>query len=144
MSASVEQIKTAFEVNDMTPAEIAEDQDLDLATVKAALMHCSTKYRKACGLESPAEDGLNFTDDELRRVNEVILQTALCAETSDGEIDWKTRLAAATYIRDDKKGRKEAVRFQGNHPTFNILSFNEDLQKVRSVVRGMKERLIEA
>lgn len=142
MSAALEQIKTAYEVTNMTPEEIAEDQELDLAAVKAGLMHVSSKYRKACGVAEEENDGLNFTNDELRRVNQVILETALTAETPDGAIDFRTRLAAATYIRDDKKGRKEPVRhIAGN--TFNLLSFNEQLQKARQITEGLKKQLIE-
>ena len=143
MSAALEQIKTAYELSGMTPDEIAEDQDLDIAAVKAGLMQCSSKYRKACGMEDENEDGLNFSNDELRRVNQVILETALTAELPDGSIDYKTRLSAATYIRDDKKGRKEPVRhIAGN--TFNLLSFNEQLQKARQLSDVMKRQLIEA
>jgi len=142
VSAALEQIKTAYEVSGMTPEQIAEDQDLDVAAIKAGLMQSSSKYRKACGMEEENADGLNFTDDELRRVNQVILETALTAELSDGSIDYKTRLAAATYIRDDKKGRKEPVRhIAGN--TFNLLSFNEQLQKARQLADSMKRQLIE-
>jgi len=143
MSAAIEQIKTAYEINGMTPAEIAEDQALDVAAVKAALIQSSAQYRKASGIDLEAIDGLNFTDEELKRVNQVIFETAISAETADGSIDYKTRLAAATYIRDDKKGRKEAARhIAGN--TFNILSFNEQLQQARALVGGMKRKLIEA
>lgn len=143
MSAALEQIKTAYEVNEMTPEQIAEDQDLDIAAVKAGLMQTSSKYRKACGMEEEDTDGLNFTNDELRRVNQVIYETALTAETPDGSPDFKTRLAAATYIRDDKKGRKEPVRhIAGN--TFNLLSFNEQLQKARQLGNSLKQQLIEA
>lgn len=142
MSAALEQIKTAYEVSGMTPEQIAEDQDLDIAAVKAGLMQSSAKYRKACGQEEEDLDGLNFTNDELRRVNQVIYETALSAELADGSVDFKTRLAAATYIRDDKKGRKEPVRhIAGN--TFNLLSFNEQLQKARQFSDSMKRQLID-
>lgn len=144
MSAAIQQLKTAYEVNGMTIDEIAEEfPSYDIAAIKAALANSSAKYRKDCGLDKEAEEGLNFTDDELRRVNQVIFETAMTAETSDGNIDYKTRLAAATYIRDDKKGRKEAVRhIAGN--TFNILSFNEQLQRAREMCAGAKQKLIEA
>ena len=143
MTAALEQIKTAYEVSGMSPEEIAEDQDLDIAAVKAGLMQSSAKYRKACGQEEDDADGLNFTNDELRRVNQVIYETALSAETPDGDVDFKTRLAAAIYIRDDKKGRKEPVRhIAGN--TFNLLNFNAQLQKARQISEGLKQQLIEA
>ena len=135
-------IKTAYEVNDMTPEEISEDQDLDIACVKAALMQCSSKYRKACGIEEDNEDGLNFTNDELRRVNQVIFEAAISAEGNNGNPDWRVRSQNAQYIRDDKKGRKEAVKHMAGN-VFNILSFNEQLQKARELSSSMKQQLIE-
>lgn len=143
MSAAIEQIKTAYEVNEMTVEEIAQEfPNYDIAAIKAALMHSSTKYRKACGLETENDDGLNFTDDQLRRVNAVIFEAAIAAETADGQPDWKTRSQNAQYIRDDKKGRKEAVRhIAGN--TFNILAFNDMLAKARQMSEGAKKQIID-
>lgn len=136
-------IKAGYEINGMTPSEIAEDRGLDLIAVKSALMQCSSKYRKDCGAEPADEDDLNFTNDELREVNKIIFETAISAETSEGEIDWKTRLAAAIYVRDDKKGRKEVMRqMQGN--TFNILDFNVQVQQARAMKDRMLNKLIEA
>ena len=143
MTSVHQTIKTGYEINGMSPEEIAEDQKLDIAAVKSALMQSSSKYRKACGMEPEDVDDLNFTDDELRRVNQVIFETAIAAETPDGNIDFKTRLAAAMYVRDDKKGRKEAVKHVAGN-TFNILSFNEQLQKARQMGEGFKRQLIEA
>ena len=141
MSAAIEQIKTAYEINGMSIDEIASEFPYDTAAIKAALVNSSKKYRKECGLDVDADNGLNFTDEELRRVNQVILETALTAESSDGSIDYRTRLAAATYIRDDKKGRKEVVKhIAGN--TFNIMSFNEQLAKAREMC-GNAKRLVE-
>ena len=138
MSAVIQQIKTAYELNKMTVEEIAEDQGLEPIAVKSALIQGSSKYRKDCGMESAdVEDGLNFTNDELRQVNQVILTVALTAEDMEGNPDWRARLDAAKYIRDDKKGRKEVVRAVAGN-TFNILSFNEQLQAARSRADEMK------
>ena len=143
MSAINQQIKVSYELNAMSPEDIAEDQELDLTAVKAVLMQCSSKYRKDCGAENDEEEDLNFTKDELRQVNKVIFETALCAEHQDGTPDYKTRLVAATYIRDDKKGRKDVVRGVRDGNTFNILQLNEQLHKVRQLTSGIKRRFIE-
>ena len=51
------------------------------------------------------------------------------------------KFKAATYIRDDKKGRKEVVKLmQGN--TFNILQFNEAMGKVREMANGAKKKVL--
>ena len=126
MTAELTTIKTAFENEGMSPEEIAESQALDLAAVKAGLMQCSAKYRKACGQEELGIDRLNFSDDDLTRVNEVILELALGAE------DPHLRFKAATYVRDDKKGRKEVAKQLGGMNT-NIFMLNEQLAKMREV-----------
>jgi hypothetical protein len=142
MTACQEQIKQSYEVGGMTVDEIAADQDLDAMSVKVALMNCSVKFRKACGAEDIESDSLNFSNQDLKEINKVILETALSAQHSDGSVDYRTRLQAAMYVRDDKKGRKEVVKqIAGN--TFNILSFNEQLQHARESVRQLKSKFVE-
>ena len=143
MSALVQQIKLAYELNGMSPEEIAENFELDIASAKAALINCSSKYRKECNTEDDKESRLNFTDDQLEAVNQVIFETAMCAEHSDGSVDYKTRLAAATYLRDDKKGRKEANKqLQGT--TLNFMQFNQQIQQARLQAEEMKKALVAA
>lgn len=134
------QLKQAYELNSMSPAQIAEDMGFEEIAVKAKLMQISAKYRKDCGHEQSEEDILNFSDDELHKVNRVILETALSAETPDGSIDYKTRLAAATYIRDDKKGRKD-IRQAIQHQQFNIFDINTSLQQMREGAQRVKAAL---
>jgi len=45
MTAEATLIKTAFENEGMSPEEIAQCQDLDIAAVKACLIQTSSKYR---------------------------------------------------------------------------------------------------
>jgi hypothetical protein len=126
----IEQIKTAYEVENLTPEQIAspDNLNLDVAAVKCALMQHSSKYRKDCGKEEEDEDDLNFSNDDLRVVNKTFV-AALQAEDNEGLPDWRVRLDAAKYIRDDKKGRKEVVKQVGN--TFNFMQFNEDAARAR-------------
>jgi hypothetical protein len=133
MTGEQESIRVAYETLSMTPDEIAEDRGLEVASVKASLMATSGQYRKDCGQEPVEEDRLNFSDADLADVNDVILQTAKYAE------DPNLRFKAATYIRDDKKGRKEVVKQMGNQ-SFNILVFNEQMAKLREA----KQKAIEA
>ena len=130
MSGEALSIKTAYETLGMSPDEIAEDRGLEVAAVKASLMAVSSKYRKDCGAESLEEDRLNFTEADLRDVNEIILSTAKYAE------DPHLRFKAATYVRDDKKGRKEIVKAVGSQ-SFNILVFNEQMAKLREMKNNM-------
>src|ERR1017187_1533745 len=106
-SAIDERLKILYETEGLSPEEISSEEGFSLVAVKSKLMQISSKYRAACGRESETEDKLNFTNAELQEINQIIMDTARAAETIDGAIDWKTRLDAAKYVRDDKKGRKE-------------------------------------
>jgi hypothetical protein len=131
-----EQIKIAYEQENMSPEEIASDQGLSPIAVKAKLMQISSKYRKDARNESEDSDTLNFSNEQLEAVNQVIFETALSAEHSDGSIDYKTRLTAAMYVRDDKKGRKEVIRGVSSN-TFNILQLNEKLAMANNLTEKM-------
>ena len=135
MSIECEQIKVCYEQLGMTVEQIAEDRGLDVIATKAALMQSSAQYRKACGQEPPQEDRLNFNEEQLEQVNKVIYELALASE------DDHLRFKAATYIRDDKKGRKDIVKaVQGGQ--YNILMFNEQMQGIREKAGKMKEMLL--
>lgn len=135
------QIKAGYETNNMTPVAIAEDLGFSEIAVKAKLMQISSLYRKACGAEPEEEDDLNFSDDQLRKANDIIYQNAVSAELPDGSIDYRTRQRAAEYIRDDKKGRKEVVKHIAGGNTFNILQFNESMQQARVKAAAVQKQL---
>src|SRR5665213_2937711 len=97
-----ERIKTLYEDENLLPDVIASEERLLPVAVKSILMQVSVKYRKDCGAEPESEDKLNFSNSEHLDAIAVISETMRCAETSDGQIDWKMRFNAATYIRDDK------------------------------------------
>lgn len=136
MTCIHDQIKTAYEVSAMTPQEIAEDQELDITAVKAALMQCSSKYRKDCGLEEEKKDDLNFSDDQLRDVTQALYQLGM--STDDEHLKFK----CLTYIRDDKKGRRETVRQMAGN-TYNILQLNQQIQEARRVANEVKKQLVD-
>jgi hypothetical protein len=131
MTAELTTIKTAYEQENMTPEEIADDRGLDLAAVKAGLMQVSANYRKACGKEEEEEDTLNFSRDEQQRVKDALLDIGLGAE------DDHLRFKALVYIRDDAKGRKDVVKNIGGQ-NFNILMINEKMKQVREVADRIK------
>ena len=138
--SAITQIKTAFEQEGMSPEAISEDLGFELVAVKSALMSSSAEYRRACGAESPEEDELNFTNDELRDVNRVIFETAVGATLPSGDPDYSTRLKAAMYVRDDKKGRKEIVKAVQNNNT-NLFVINEALQAARGGAQRLRDAM---
>lgn len=134
MSAELEALKVAYETLKMTPEQIADDRQLDVTSVKAGLMQCSSDYRRDCGKEEPSADELNFTGDDLQRVNQTIVELALGAENE------AVRLKAAIYVRDDKKGRHDVVKQVGGIG-FNILQFNQFMSKTRETANQLKQTL---
>lgn len=134
MSGEAETVKYAYEVLKLTPELIAQDRGLEVAAVKAQLMAVSSTYRKDCGQEPEEADELNFSDQDLKDVNQIILDTAKFSE------DPHLRFKAATYIRDDKKGRKEVVKQMAGQQ-FNLLVINEQLVKAREAKRQMLEAM---
>lgn len=149
------QIKTDYEAGSSVQ-DIAEEQGFEVMAVKAILLQTSKKYRAdcrtECGMaEEELEDPKDFTDEELVLANGIIKEVALCAQLPDGSPDYRTRLMAATYIRDDKKGRKEA-KAMIQHNTNNIFTINDAIAKARvsaseriqQVMGSKRQEMIEA
>lgn len=134
MRSDLIQIKKSYDELGMTPEQIADDQDLDIVAVKAALQNCSAKYRKDINKEG--KEDLDFSDSQLREVNQAMYDLAMGSE------DEHLRAKLLMYIRDDKKGRREPARLpQGNN--FNVLVFNEQLQTARQKAEEAKRQLID-
>lgn len=142
------QIKSAFEVIGMTPAQIADESGFDVTAIKAKLMQVSTVFRNQSRKESDEEDELNFSNDELRAMNKIIVDIATSAQHPDGSPDFKTMLQAAVYVRDDKKGRKEVRNTMANMGGLNIFHINTAIQAAKNGSARLKEavesRMIEA
>lgn len=116
----------------MSPEQIAQDRELDIAAVKAALSQSSAAFRTVCRRDITDED-LNFTNEESLLVKNQLLQLALTSEHDH------IRLSASKYIRDDKKGRLDAA---AKMPTFNILMINETLRKAREQTQAVKQQVL--
>lgn len=142
MNGSDAQIKNAYEVEGLVPSQIADDLGFEEVAIKAKLAQLSSQYRKDCKMEALDEDELNFSNEQLKSINGVLYECATAAELPDGTPDFRTRLNAAKYIRDDKKGRLEPVKAIANGNTFNILTFNESLQTARQLAEKAKQRVL--
>lgn len=130
MTGQEQAIKTAFEVEDMTPQEISECMNLDVVAVKSCLLNNSTLYRKLCNAAPEEEDTLNYNREEQQRIKDVIFDLAMGAENE------KLRFEAAVYIRDDAKGRKDR---NNNLPTTNVLVLNNILKQGREMADKIKQ-----
>lgn len=126
MTAINEQIVSAFEELEMTPEQIAQDQDLDVTAVKSVLLQFSAKYRGVC--RANPESPLNFTEDEAVRARKVIVELMDYAE------DENLRFRAACRVQDDRKGRLDGPKLmQGLN--INVLQINERFKKAMEAVR---------
>lgn len=132
ISGADAQIKTSYEVNNMTPEQIADDLGFSVTAIKAKLMQCSSVYRKACGQEDEVEDELNFTKEEQINIKRELYQLAL--GTDDEHLKGKLLLE----LRDDGRGRKDIVKKMINMP-FNILQINNVLQQARNGAERIKQ-----
>lgn len=133
-----ERIKSLYENEGLSPDQIASEEGFNLIAVKAKLMQISVVYRKDCRVEPEALDELNFGKHEQREVREIIMDIARSAENADGSVDYRTRLNAATYVRDDSKGRKDIRNIVSNNQV-NIFQLNEKLASISDKTRKMKE-----
>lgn len=130
MTAEQTSIVLAFEQEGLTVEQIAADRELDVIAVKAVLMSNCPAYAKACKLAPEEEDYLNFSNEQMRMVNNVIYDTAIASENEE------LRLKAAIYIRNDKKGRLEPAKVVGNQ--FNVMVLNEKLQALKGRAEQLK------
>lgn len=135
ISNELESLRTGYETLGMTPEELSEDRGLDLTSVKAALLQCSSKYRTDIKAARPESD-LDFNDDDMAMANNVIRETAQYSENP------LLRFNAAVYIRDDKKGRKNMRAALGGN-TFNILQFNESIARMRETANRVKGAIVD-
>ncbi len=138
MNTALEQIKTAYESEKMSPLEIAEDQSLDVVAVKSALIQCSSKYRQDMGMEdsnTKAAESLNFTKDQLKTAIEGIYELAITTE--DEHLKRKLYLD----IIAEHKGRndiKKLVQSQGT----NIFLINSAIQRARESSGRLKDAVV--
>jgi hypothetical protein len=128
VTAANQQIISAYEQLGMSPDEIAQDQDLDVAAVKSVLIQFSTVFRK----DLKIDESLDFTEEQVKRATDVILHLA---QYSDDE---NLRFRAARYIRDDKKGRLDVVQ-QMTGLNINVITINEQMRKALEAVNKSKE-----
>lgn len=131
MTPGATRIVTLFEDCNLTVEQIALDEGLDVAAVKATLLMCSTKFRSL----SKEKQELDFTDEELAIANRTIVQTMSNTE------DENLKVRCARYIRQDKKGRLDRTAF--GKLNINVFQLNADMQKARAALGAAKQKVID-
>lgn len=131
MTGQQQQIVTAFEELGLSPEEIAEQQEIEELSVKATLLQFSGKFRTECKEDGASIVNHNFADNDLVEANATIAYIM-----RNGE-DEHVRFRAAKYIRDDKKGRLDALK-NLSKLNINVAIFNEQLLKAREAKEKSK------
>lgn len=122
------QIVELYESCGLSAEQIAESQDLDVATVKLALSQYSPKYRSAL-----RENEETFTEDEYTAAKQAIA-SLLYAE------DENTRLRAAKFVINEAKGRHNIKQIVTPEANFNILIINQQMAKARESLEKSKSK----
>ena len=132
MTAANQTIITLYELEGLSPEQIAEAEGYELAAVKSILMQFSPVYKQK--LKVGEEEG--FTDTEEKACRSVIAQIAQYAE------DDHVRLRAAMYVRNDKKGRLDIAKAQQGL-NINVTMINEGIAQAIERANASRNRVIE-
>lgn len=122
MTNTATQIVSAYERLNLSLEDIASEQDISVTEVKLVLSQFSSVFRAA--VKEDRDD--SFTDDESLLVRDGMIR--LLNETEDENL----RFRILKYVRDDKKGRKDAI-VGLNKVNINIALFNEQLKRMQLV-----------
>lgn len=123
MTAADQAIVSLYEESGLTVEQISETQGYDALSVKACLMTNSILFREA--VKQEAEVG--FTDDE-----ETQAKTVIAEIMKDEEVDAHTRLRAAIFVRQDKRGRLDVSKKSLSDirkVNVTIIQFNQQLSR---------------
>jgi hypothetical protein len=146
MTAGSEQIVKAYEILSLTPEQIAKEQELDILSVKACLLQFSSKYKLAVKKESREQSEISCVDSQSCEMSnkigftEVQEQMALdvIADLAAYSEDERVQIKAATFIRDDRQGRRDFASKFGSL-NINVITFNEQLKKAWQIVQEAKK-----
>lgn len=132
MSGANQSIVTLYEIEGLTPEQIADAEGWELGAVKSILMQCSEMYNAK--LKTKEEDG--FSDQEALAARKVIANIAQYGE------DEQLRLRAAMYVRNDKKGRLDIAQ-ASKGLNINVTMINAGIQKAIERATASRNRIIE-
>jgi hypothetical protein len=119
MQNQVSAITSLYE-GGLTIEQIAQDQELEVVSVKAALLQGSEQYRKeTAGIQ--AEGGSAFSSSEEELARKTIVELMTCSEVDN------VRFRCARYLRDDHKGRLDANKL--GKLNINVALFTETIQR---------------
>lgn len=142
MTGSTQQIVTAYEVNGLEPEQIviAFDGEYDILAIKSVLMQFSGKYRSVTKPELQADGTkkeVGFTDEDETFALSTIRRLAEYAE------DEHIQAKMAMYIREDKRGRRDAVKQVGQGASGNIFLLQQFISKGNEALKFTEKKAID-
>jgi len=133
-TAIAKRIVNAFEMLNLTPEQIAEQEQVALSIVKTVLFQSSSVFRK----EAKKDKSIRYTEDEAREMRDLILKQA--RETEDEHLAAKN----AKWIVDDYEGRHDADNPRMNTlPNVQVLNFNMMHERALAAIKRTQEKAVE-
>lgn len=126
---------TALYEGGLTIEQIAQDQELEVVSVKAALLQGSAQYRKEIAQVQDDGVGSVFTSSEEELARKTIVELMTCSDVDN------VRFRCARYLRDDHKGRLDVNKI--NKLNINVTVFNETLQRARQAKERGRAKCID-
>lgn len=126
LTGANQQIITAYEVEGMSPDDIATSLEFEVSAVKATLMQFSSKYRE----DSKTEPNLDFTIDE-----QLEARNAMVRLMRSSEDDYLVARLACK-IRDDGKGRLD-IGSNMRGLNINVVLINERIKLAQEAKRKL-------
>lgn len=126
---------TALYEGGLSVEQIATDQELEVVSVKAALLQGSAQYRKEIAQVQDEGGGSVFTSSEEELARKTIVELMTCSDVDN------VRFRCARYLRDDHKGRLDVNKI--NKLNINVTVFNETLQRARQAKERGRAKCID-
>lgn len=139
MTGSTQQIVTAYEDNGLSVEQIraAFDNEFDEVAIRAVLSQFSGKYRSDNKLVEKKEEVPSFKESD----EEAALQTIRnLMEYSDDE---NLRGRLAMYVREDRRGRRDAVTKLGQGAGSNIFMLQQFITKGNEALKVTEQKMID-
>lgn len=141
MTGSTQQIVTAYEDNNMSVEQIIEafDNEFDAVAIHAVLSQFSGKYRNDNASKSKSDEVKTpgFTEDDEELALRTIRSLAEYAE------DENLRGRMAMFMREDRRGRRDAVSKLGQGAGGNIYLLQQFIAKGNEALKLAESKVID-
>lgn len=132
MNNADRQIVEAYEVEGLTPDQIASDLDYDPTAVSLSLAQYSPVYQQKNKALVIAEEKPLFDDSHMNRARDIM--SALMMNTDAPQVQFQ----AAKFVINEKKGRNDIGKLKSGN--ISVVVFNEGMQKAIAIKEEVKAK----